>query len=69
MTKEEIIEAVENMTVLELSELGKFMEDEFGISDEIPMFEDWGKMKGGEKFDGIKELLPPDKDGDIPYLR
>ena len=33
MTKEEIMEAIENMTVLELSELVKAMEDKFGVSD------------------------------------
>ena len=32
MTKEEIMEAIENMTVLELSELVKAMEDKFGVS-------------------------------------
>ena len=31
MTKEEIMEAIENMTVLELSELVKAMEDKFGV--------------------------------------
>ena len=30
MTKEEIMEAIENMTVLELSELVKAMEEKFG---------------------------------------
>ena len=32
MTKEEIMEAIENMTVLELSELVKAMEEKFGVS-------------------------------------
>lgn len=31
MTKEEIMEAIENMTVLELSELVKAMEEKFGV--------------------------------------
>ena len=32
MTKEEIMEAIEGMTVLELSELVKAMEEKFGVS-------------------------------------
>ena len=32
MTKEEIMQAIENMTVLELSELVKAMEEKFGVS-------------------------------------
>ena len=32
MTKEEIMEAIENMTVLELSEFVKAMEEKFGVS-------------------------------------
>ena len=32
MTKEEIMQAIENMTVLELSELVKALEDKFGVS-------------------------------------
>jgi large subunit ribosomal protein L7/L12 len=32
MTKEEMIEAIKNMTVLELSELVKALEEEFGVS-------------------------------------
>jgi large subunit ribosomal protein L7/L12 len=32
MTKEEMIEAIKNMTVIELSELVKSLEEEFGVS-------------------------------------
>ena len=32
MTKEEIIEAIANMTVIELSELVKAVEEKFGVS-------------------------------------
>ena len=32
MTKEEILEAVKSMSVIELSELVKSLEDEFGVS-------------------------------------
>lgn len=37
MNKEQILEAVKNMTVLELSELIKALEDEFGVSAAAPM--------------------------------
>ena len=36
MTKEEIMQAIENMTVLELSELVKEMEEKFGVSAAAP---------------------------------
>ncbi|MFZ3590864.1 50S ribosomal protein L7/L12 [Bacillus sp. DJP31] len=37
MTKEQIIEAVKNMTVLELNDLVKAIEDEFGVTAAAPM--------------------------------
>ena len=37
MTKEEIMEAFEGMTVLELSELVKAMEEKFGVSAAAPV--------------------------------
>ncbi|MDD2717130.1 MAG: 50S ribosomal protein L7/L12 [Candidatus Wallbacteria bacterium] len=37
MNKEQIMEAVEKMTVLELSELVKAMEEKFGVSAAAPM--------------------------------
>lgn len=37
MTKEDIMQAIENMTVLELSELVKAMEEKFGVSAAAPM--------------------------------
>lgn len=37
MTKEEIIEAIGGMTVLELSELVKAMEEKFGVSAAAPV--------------------------------
>ena len=37
MTKEEIMQAIEEMTVLELSELVKAMEDKFGVSAAAPV--------------------------------
>ena len=37
MTKEEIMEAIENMTVLELADLVKAMEEKFGVSAAAPV--------------------------------
>jgi len=37
MTKEQIIEAIENMTVLELSELVKALEEKFGVTAAAPV--------------------------------
>ncbi|MBP2645516.1 MAG: ribosomal protein [Firmicutes bacterium] len=37
MTKEQIMEAIESMTVLELSELIKALEDKFGVSAAAPV--------------------------------
>lgn len=37
LTKEEILEAIENMTVLELSELVKALEEKFGVSAAAPV--------------------------------
>jgi large subunit ribosomal protein L7/L12 len=37
MGKEEIIEAIKNMTVMELSDLVKALEDEFGVSAAAPV--------------------------------
>ena len=37
MTKEEILEAISNMSVLELSELVKAIEDKFGVSAAAPV--------------------------------
>jgi len=37
LTKDQILEAIENMTVLELSELVKAIEDRFGVSAAAPV--------------------------------
>lgn len=37
MTKEEFIEAIENMTVLELAELVKALEEKFGVTAAAPV--------------------------------
>jgi len=46
MTKEEILQAIENMTVLELSELVKAMEEKFGVSAAAPVAVAAGPVAG-----------------------
>jgi len=45
MTKDQMVEAIEKMTVLELSELVKAVEERFGVSASMPMM--MGAMPGG----------------------
>lgn len=48
MTKEEIMQAIEEMTVLELSELVKAMEEKFGVSAAAPVAVAAAPVAGGE---------------------
>ena len=48
ITKADVIEFISNMTVLELSELIKEMEDKFGVSAAAPMAMMAAPMAGGE---------------------
>ncbi len=47
MTKDEIVTMIKGMTVLELSELVKALEDEFGVSAAVPMAMAAGPAAGG----------------------
>ncbi|MCD6427073.1 MAG: 50S ribosomal protein L7/L12 [Caldisericaceae bacterium] len=47
MTKEEIIEAIEKMTVLELADLVKALEDKFGVTAAVPVAAVAGGAAGG----------------------
>jgi large subunit ribosomal protein L7/L12 len=47
MNKEEIIEAIENMSVLELAELVEELEDKFGVSAAAPVAAAAGGAQGG----------------------
>ncbi|MBW1989806.1 MAG: 50S ribosomal protein L7/L12 [Deltaproteobacteria bacterium] len=48
VTKEDVIEFIANMTVLELSELIKELEDKFGVSAAAPVAVAAGPAAGGE---------------------
>ena len=41
MTKEQIIEAIKGMTVLELNDLVKAIEEEFGVTAAAPVAASW----------------------------
>ena len=47
VTKEDVIEFISNMTVLELSELVKELEDKFGVSAAAPVAAAAGPAAGG----------------------
>ena len=47
MNKEQIIEAIESMTVLELSELVKALEEKFGVSAAAPVAVAAAPVAGG----------------------
>ncbi|HCL58199.1 MAG TPA: 50S ribosomal protein L7/L12 [Spirochaetia bacterium] len=47
MTKEEMIAAIKNMTMIEVNELVKALEEEFGVSAAMPTFVAGGVAGGG----------------------
>lgn len=62
VTKEDVISYIENMTVLELSELVKELEDKFGVSAAAPM----GMMPmGGMPMGGGEEAAPEQTEFDV----
>ena len=76
MTKEEIMQAIENMTVLELSELVKEMEEKFGVSAAAPVAVAAAPAAGGEaaaaektEFDVILTSAGASKIGVIKVVR
>ena len=75
MTKEEIMEAIENMTVLELSELVKAIEDKFGVSAAAPVAVAAAPAAGGAaaeektEFDVILKDVGDKKIGVIKVVR
>ena len=68
MTKEEIMEAIENMTVLELSELVKAMEDKFGVSAAAPAA-GAAAAEAKSEFDVILQSAGDKKIGVIKVVR
>lgn len=75
MTKEEILEAIKGMTVLELADLVKAMEDEFGVSAAAPVAVAAAPAAGGaaaeekSEFDVILKDAGEKKIGVIKVVR
>lgn len=75
MTKEEIMQAIENMTVLELSELVKDMEEKFGVSAAAPVAVAAAPAAGGaaaeekSEFDVVLTSAGDKKIGVIKVVR
>ena len=76
MNKEQIIEAIESMTVLELSELVKALEEKFGVSAAAPVAVAAAPAAGGEaaaaeqtEFDVILASAGSSKIGVIKAVR
>ena len=75
MTKEEIMQAIENMTVLELPELVKDMEEKFGVSAAAPVAVAAAPAAGGaaaeekSEFDVILASAGDKKIGVIKVVR
>ena len=73
MTKEEILQAIEGMTVLELSELVKDMEEKFGVSAAAPVAvaaaPAAGAAAGGEEKSDFDVVLASDGDKKINVIK
>lgn len=61
VTKEDVISYIENMTVLELSELVKELEDKFGVSAAAPV----GMMPMGGPAAPAEEAAPEQTEFDV----
>ena len=57
MNKEQIIEAIKNMTILELNELVKACEEEFGVSAAAPVAVAAGPAEAVEEKDSFDVIL------------
>ena len=60
LTREELIGAIEQMSVLELSELVKALEERFGVTAAAPMM--MGGMMPAAGGDGAAEAAAPDEE-------
>ena len=55
VTKEQVVEFIENMSVLELAELVKELEEKFGVSAAAPMAVAAAPAAGGEAAAAVEE--------------
>ncbi|ALA52740.1 50S ribosomal protein L7/L12 [Shouchella clausii] len=73
MSKDQIIEAIKEMTVLELNDLVKAIEEEFGVTAAAPVAVAGGAAEGGAaeqtEFDVVLESAGSSKIGVIKVVR
>ncbi|MBU8908628.1 50S ribosomal protein L7/L12 [Desertibacillus haloalkaliphilus] len=73
MSKEQIIEAIKEMTVLELNDLVKAIEEEFGVTAAAPVAVAGGAAEGGAEekteFDVVLEAAGASKINVIKVVR
>lgn len=73
MSKDQIIEAIKEMTVLELNDLVKAIEEEFGVTAATPVAVAGGAAEGGAaeqtEFDVVLESAGSSKIGVIKVVR
>jgi len=55
ITKEQVVEFIENMSVIELADFVKELEDKFGVSAAAPMAMAPGAAAGGEAAEEVAE--------------
>ena len=69
MNKEQIIEAIESMTVLELSELVKALEEKFGVSAAAPVAVAAGPVEAAEEKTEFDVVLTSAGAGKINVIK
>ncbi|MFF2879305.1 50S ribosomal protein L7/L12 [Gottfriedia sp. NPDC057991] len=69
MTKEQIIEAVKNMTVLELNDLVKAIEEEFGVTAAAPMVMAGGAVEAAAEQTEFDLVLTSPGDQKIKVIK
>jgi large subunit ribosomal protein L7/L12 len=69
MTKEQIIEAVKNMTVLELNDLVKAIEEEFGVTAAAPVAAVGGAAPAAEEQTEFDVILASAGDQKIKVIK
>ena len=69
MTKEQIIEAVKNMTVLELNDLVKAIEEEFGVTAAAPVAAVGGGAAAAEEKTEFDVILTSAGDQKIKVIK
>lgn len=65
ITKEEMIEAIKNMTMVEINELVKALEDEFGVSAAMPVAAVAAQVGAGAGAAAVEEKIEEKTEFDV----